>query len=110
MVLIDHIRNGMKASHGLVAAATTPSITTTAAIYSHEVGNDLIPELAMRVYSSHLDSFREAISNSFDENSQKVALSISNEKIVIEDWGMASKITMSLGNLDKHQRSQQKQR
>jgi hypothetical protein len=85
MVVIDHSRNGMKANHRLVA--TTPTITTTAAIYSHEVGKDLIPELAMRVYSSHLDSFREAVSNSFDENSQKVALSISNEKIVIEDWG-----------------------
>ena len=39
----------------------------------------------MRVYTSYLDPFREAISNSFDENSKKVALSISNDKIVIED-------------------------
>ncbi len=61
--------------------------TTTTAVYSHEVGKDLIPELAMRVYSSQLDSFREAISNAFDENSTKVALSLRSDKIVIEDWG-----------------------
>lgn len=87
MAVFDHSRSGMKANHGIMAS-TTATVTTTAAtapIYSHEVGKDLIPELAMRVYSSHLDSFREAISNAFDENSQKVSLSISNDKIVIED-------------------------
>lgn len=40
-------------------------------IYPHETGRDLIPELATRVYSSQLDSFREAISNAFDENSKQ---------------------------------------
>ncbi len=70
-----------------VAAATTTTITTAATVYPHEVGRDLIPELAMRVYSSRLDSFREAISNAFDEDSQKIVLSISNDKIAIEDWG-----------------------
>ena len=39
-------------------------------IYPHEIGRDLIPELATRVYSSQLDSFREAISNAFDEGSK----------------------------------------
>ena len=68
-----------------VAAITTA--TTTAPVHPHVVGRDLIPELAMRVYSSQLDSFREAISNAFDENSHNVLLSISNDKIVIEDWG-----------------------
>src|SRR5919198_1011783 len=63
------------------------TISTATAAYSHEVGKDLIPELAMRVYSSPLDSFREAISNAFDENSAKVALLLRNDKIVIEDWG-----------------------
>jgi hypothetical protein len=92
MAVFDHSRSGMKANHGIMASTTTtvatPATTTAAApIYSHEVGKDLIPELAMRVYSSHLDSFREAISNAFDENSQKVSLSLSNDKIVIEDWG-----------------------
>ena len=56
-------------------------------IYPHEIGRDLIPELATRVYSSQLDSFREAISNAFDENSKQVALSIRKDRIVIEDWG-----------------------
>ena len=68
-------------------AATATTITTALTTYPHEVGRELIPELAMRVYSSQLDSFREAISNAFDENSQKVVLSISNDKIAIEDWG-----------------------
>src|SRR5918912_2550368 len=56
-------------------------------IYPHEIGRDLIPELATRVYSSQLDSFREAISNAFDEESKQVELTIMNDKIVIEDWG-----------------------
>lgn len=56
-------------------------------IYPHEIGRDLIPELATRVYSSQLDSFREAISNAFDEDSKQVELTIMQEKIVIEDWG-----------------------
>src|SRR5215208_8174320 len=90
MAVFDHSRSGMKANPGIMASTTTTVATPAAAvasIYSHEVGKDLIPELAMRVYSSYLDSFREAISNSFDENSKKVALSISDDKIVIEDWG-----------------------
>ncbi len=58
-----------------------------ASMYPHEVGRDLIPELATRVYSSQLDSFREAISNAFDEGSKQVALAISKDKIVIEDSG-----------------------
>ena len=56
-------------------------------VYPHEIGRDLIPELATRVYSSQLDSFREAISNAFDENSKQVTLSIRKDRIVIEDWG-----------------------
>jgi hypothetical protein len=56
-------------------------------IYPHEIGRDLIPELATRVYSSQLDSFREAISNAFDESSKQAAIDIRKDKIVIEDWG-----------------------
>jgi hypothetical protein len=56
-------------------------------MYPHEIGRDLIPELATRVYSSQLDSFREAISNAFDEDSTQVELKITKDKIVIEDWG-----------------------
>jgi hypothetical protein len=52
-------------------------------IYPHEIGRDLIPELATRMYSSQLDSFREAISNAFDEGSKQVALAIRKDKIVI---------------------------
>jgi hypothetical protein len=88
MPVIDPSKNEMKTNRRKTAATTTTAIISSAAtIHSHEVGKDLIPELAMRVYSSHFDSFREAISNAFDENSQKVVLSISDDKIVIEDWG-----------------------
>jgi hypothetical protein len=87
MAVIGHSKRGMKANHSLTATTTTTITTASATTYSHEVGKDLIPELAMRVYSSHFDSFREAISNAFDENSQKVVLSISSDKIVVEDWG-----------------------
>jgi hypothetical protein len=88
MPVIDPSKNEMKTNRRKTAATTTTTIISSAAtIHSHEVGKDLIPELAMRVYSSHFDSFREAISNGFDENSQKVVLSISDDKIVIEDWG-----------------------
>lgn len=62
-------------------------MATQTSIYPHEVGRDLIPELATRVYSSQLDSFREAISNAFDECSKQVALAITKDRIVIEDWG-----------------------
>jgi hypothetical protein len=82
MALING-KNGTTRNQSVVAA----TITTTATVYPHEVGRDLIPELAMRVYSSQLDSFREAISNAFDENSQKIVLTISRNKIAIEDWG-----------------------
>ena len=70
-----------------IAAATTTIALAAATVYPHQVGRDLIPELAMRVYSSQLDSFREAISNAFDENSKKIVISISKNKIAIEDWG-----------------------
>lgn len=87
MPVIDPSKNEMKTNRRKTAATTTTIMSSAATIHSHEVGKDLIPELAMRVYSSHFDSFREAISNAFDENSQKVVLSISDDKIVIEDWG-----------------------
>jgi Histidine kinase-, DNA gyrase B-, and HSP90-like ATPase len=90
MVVINHSKSGMKANRGVMATTTTATTIINAPalpIYSHEVGKDLIPELAMRVYRSYLDSFREAISNAFDENSQKVVVALSNDKIVIEDWG-----------------------
>jgi hypothetical protein len=87
MPVIEPSKNEMKTNRRKTAATTTTIISSAATIHSHEVGKDLIPELAMRVYSSHFDSFREAISNAFDENSQKVVLSISDDKIVIEDWG-----------------------
>jgi hypothetical protein len=89
MAVIDRSKNEMKTNRGTIATATATTIATTIAaeVYPHELGRDLIPELAMRVYSSQLDSFREAISNAFDENSQKVVLSASNHKITIEDWG-----------------------
>jgi hypothetical protein len=90
--------------------AAVVTITTATTAYSHEVGKDLIPELAMRVYSSPLDSFREAISNAFDENSVKVVLLLLKDKIVIEVGAMASEIMMNLGNLGMHQKNQEKEK
>lgn len=69
------------------AVATITTFTAASTIHPHELGRDLIPELAMRVYSSQLDSFREAISNALDENSHKVVLTLLANKIIIEDWG-----------------------
>ena len=72
MAVIDYSKNIMKTNQGTAATTTITTATKiTTAAYPHEVGKDLIPELAMRVYSSQLDSFREALSNAFDENSQK---------------------------------------
>jgi hypothetical protein len=85
MAVINRSKNEMKTNRGTITTATTIATTIAAEVYPHELGRDLIPELAMRVYSSQLDSFREAISNAFDENSQKVVLSASNHKITIED-------------------------
>jgi hypothetical protein len=90
MGVIDHSRIQLKVNRRTMNTTTSAVITSpipSATIYSHEVGRDLIPELAMRVYSSPFDSFREAIANAFDENSYRVVLSISDAKIVIEDWG-----------------------
>jgi hypothetical protein len=56
-------------------------------VLPHEIGRDPIPELATRAYSSQLDSFREAVSNAFDEDSKQVALTIRKDRIVIEDRG-----------------------
>jgi hypothetical protein len=41
----------------------------------------------LRLYPSALESFREAISNAFDEGSKKVDVICSNNEIVFEDWG-----------------------
>ncbi|MDQ3835736.1 MAG: ATP-binding protein [Thermoproteota archaeon] len=90
MGVIDHNRSHLKVNRRAMTTTTSAIITpapSAATMHSHEVGKDLIPELAMRVYSSPLDSFREAISNAFDENSSKVVVSISDIKIMIEDWG-----------------------
>jgi Histidine kinase-, DNA gyrase B-, and HSP90-like ATPase len=91
MAVSNHSKTGMKANGGVMTTTTTTTTAPAFPIYSHEVGKDLIPELAMRVYISFLDSFREAISNAFDENSEKVAISMSDDKIVIEDWGYGIK-------------------
>jgi len=53
----------------------------------HEAGPTLIRELALRLYPSAFESFREAISNSFDEGSMKVEVTCSNKEIDFEDWG-----------------------
>lgn len=53
----------------------------------HKAGPDIIYELAVRLYPSPLESFREAISNSLDEGTSKVDLQVSLNEIILEDWG-----------------------
>jgi len=53
----------------------------------HKAGIDIIYELALRLYPSSLESFREAISNSLDEGSKKVEITVSRNEVIVEDWG-----------------------
>lgn len=53
----------------------------------HKAGIDIIYELAVRLYPSSLESFREAISNALDEGSRKVEIQTSLKEIIVEDWG-----------------------
>jgi hypothetical protein len=53
----------------------------------HKAGIDIIYELALRLYPSSLESFREAVSNSLDEGSNKVEITASHSEVVVEDWG-----------------------
>jgi hypothetical protein len=53
----------------------------------HKAGIDIIYELALRLYPSCLESFREAISNSLDEGSEKVQIQCSRNEVMVEDWG-----------------------
>jgi hypothetical protein len=53
----------------------------------HKAGADIIRELAVRLYPSSLEPFREAISNAIDEGSNKVEIQSSNQEIIVEDWG-----------------------
>ena len=50
-VIIDHSKNGAKANHRIMTSTKTITTPPALPIYSHEAGKDLIPELAMRVYS-----------------------------------------------------------
>lgn len=53
----------------------------------HKAGPDAVRELALRLYPTSLESFREAISNSFDEGSRKVEIQVSLNEVVMEDYG-----------------------
>lgn len=53
----------------------------------HKAGTDIIYELAVRLYPSSLEPFREAISNALDEGTDKVEIQASNQEIIVEDWG-----------------------
>lgn len=53
----------------------------------HKAGADIIYELAVRLYPSSLEPFREAISNALDEGSNKIEIQASNQEIIVEDWG-----------------------
>ena len=53
----------------------------------HKPGPDIIHELAINLYPSSLESYREAISNSFDEGSKKVVVQNTMKQVVVEDWG-----------------------
>jgi hypothetical protein len=53
----------------------------------HKAGIDLVHELALRLYPSSLESFREAISNCLDEESKRIEILASKSRVVVEDWG-----------------------
>ncbi len=53
----------------------------------HKVGNTLWHEIAHKMYPDKKSSFREAISNSLDEGSEKIILEIKPDRITIEDFG-----------------------
>ena len=53
----------------------------------HEAGTDIIYELAVRLYPSPLEPFREAISNALDEGTNKIEMYVSDQEIIVEDWG-----------------------
>jgi len=53
----------------------------------HKAGAEIIYELAVRLYPSSLEPFREAISNALDEGSKKIEMQTSNHEIIVEDWG-----------------------
>lgn len=53
----------------------------------HKAGIDIVHELALRLYPSCFESFREAISNCLDEGSKRIEISTSHSRVVVEDWG-----------------------
>lgn len=53
----------------------------------HKAGIDIVHELALRLYPSCFESFREAISNCLDEGSKRVEILTSFNRVVVEDWG-----------------------
>lgn len=53
----------------------------------HKAGPDIVYELAVNLYPSSVDSFREAVSNALDEGSKKVSIQTSPKQVVVEDWG-----------------------
>ena len=53
----------------------------------HKPGRDLIYELAINMYPSLLECFREATANAFDEGTKKVELEVSNKEVAFEDYG-----------------------
>ena len=55
--------------------------------FEHKAGIDIVRELALRLYPSSFESFREAISNCLDEGSKKVEVSASRSEVIVEDWG-----------------------
>lgn len=57
----------------------------------HKAGPDIIHELAVNVYPSSLECFREAIANALDEQSSKVDLRVSLKEVTVEDWGQGIK-------------------
>ncbi len=50
----------------------------------HKAGIDLVYELALRLYPSSMQSFREAISNLLDEGANKIEIQVSINEIILE--------------------------
>lgn len=55
--------------------------------------HSIIRELALGLYKSAIDCFREAVSNSIDSGATRIDLTLANNKITLEDdgAGIASK-------------------
>jgi len=78
---------GLKVKYDSTDRSSISTGGVSAVRLEHKAGPDIIHELAVNLYPSSLESFREAIANSLDEGSKKVELQVSLKEVIMEDWG-----------------------